>query len=94
MKNKFALLALLGLFLIGGSYNVYAQESDSILNEEVVEETMPAMNENPSITEISEEKPASFHLATSQLATSKPSAIEFLAPPPPSASGGSSSPIN
>ena len=38
MKNKFALLALLGLFLAGFN-NIYAQESDSILAEEVVEET-------------------------------------------------------
>ena len=39
MKNKFALLALLGLFL-AGTYNVYAQDADTIATEEVVEETV------------------------------------------------------
>ncbi len=36
MKNKFALLALLGLFLVG-SYNVYAQDADTIATEEVAD---------------------------------------------------------
>ena len=39
MKNIFALLALLGLFL-AGTYNVYAQDADTIATEEVVEETV------------------------------------------------------
>ena len=37
MKNKFALLALLGLFLVG-SYNVYAQESDTTATEQAAPE--------------------------------------------------------
>ena len=48
MKNKFALLALLGLFL-AGTYNVYAQENqDTIATEEVVEETVVAEEETRS----------------------------------------------
>ena len=39
MKNKFALLALLGLFLIGGSYNVYAQDANTTNTEEVTQES-------------------------------------------------------
>ena len=60
MKNKFALLTLLGLFLAGFN-NIYAQESDSILAEEVVEETTPTMEESPVANEVLEEKSASFH---------------------------------
>ena len=37
MKNKFALLALLGLFLVG-SYTVYAQESDTTATEQAAPE--------------------------------------------------------
>lgn len=37
MKNKFTLLALLGLFLVG-SYNVYAQESDTTATEQAAPE--------------------------------------------------------
>ena len=39
MKNKFALIALLGLFL-AGTYNVYAQDADTIATEEVIEENV------------------------------------------------------
>ena len=60
MKNKFALLALLGLFLVG-SYNVYAQESDTILTEEAVEETIVAEEEMPAETEVPTEESDSFH---------------------------------
>jgi biopolymer transport protein ExbB len=60
MKNKFALLTLLGLLLVG-SYNLYAQESDSILAEEVVEETTATMKESSVASEMPEEKSASFH---------------------------------
>ena len=49
MKNKFALLALLGLFLIGGSYNVYAQDANTTNTEEVTQESA------------NEEASASFH---------------------------------
>ena len=44
MKSIFALLALLGLFLTG-TYNVYAQDADTIATEEVVEETTAVMEE-------------------------------------------------
>ena len=47
MKNKFALLALLGLFLVG-SYTVYAQESDTTATEQAAPEA-------------GNEKSASFH---------------------------------
>ncbi len=47
MKNKFALLALLGLFLLG-SYTVYAQEANTNKTEKVVQEA-------------SDEKSTSFH---------------------------------
>ena len=65
MKNKFALLALLGLFL-AGTYNVYAQDADTIATEEVVEETVVAEEETPAvIKETTAEAPAasedSFH---------------------------------
>lgn len=60
MKNKFALLTLLGLFLLG-SYNVYAQESDSILTKEVVEENVAKEEKAPAATNAPEEKSASFH---------------------------------
>ncbi|MEC9209990.1 MAG: MotA/TolQ/ExbB proton channel family protein [Bacteroidota bacterium] len=60
MKNKFALLSLLGLFLVG-SYNVYAQESDTIATEEIVEETVTAEEKAPTATEVPAEESASFH---------------------------------
>ena len=66
MKNKFALLALLGLFL-AGTYNVYAQDADTIATEEVVEETVVAEEEEtPAVieettTEVPTEESASFH---------------------------------
>jgi biopolymer transport protein ExbB len=66
MKNKFALLALLGLFLVG-SYNVYAQaaefanESDTIVTEEVIEETVVKEEETPTTTETPAEESSSFH---------------------------------
>ena len=48
MKNKFALIALLGLFL-AGTYTVYAQDADTIATEEVVEETVVAVEEAPAV---------------------------------------------
>jgi biopolymer transport protein ExbB len=70
MKNKFALLALLGLFL-AGTYDVYAQDADTIATEEVVEETVVAKEETPAIieettTEAPAEKSASFHQVIKQ----------------------------
>ena len=59
MKNKFALFTILALFL-GGFYNMNAQESDSIVSEEVVEETM-VQEENPTVADAPEEVSASFH---------------------------------
>ena len=71
MKNIFALLALLGLFL-AGTYNVYAQDADTIATEEVVEENV-VIEENVMSEEdrkgqadmiesaISDEESASFH---------------------------------
>ena len=53
MKNKFALIAVLGLFLVG-TYNISAQESDSILTEETVEETTNSVETN-------DKESASFH---------------------------------
>ncbi len=60
MKNKFALLALLGLFL-AGTYNVYAQDADTIATEEVVAETVVAEEETPAVIEetTAESPPAS-----------------------------------
>jgi biopolymer transport protein ExbB len=65
MKNKFALIALLGLFL-AGTYNVYAQDADTIATEEVVEETVVAEEETPAVieettAEAPTEESASFH---------------------------------
>ena len=60
MKNKFALLALLGLFLVG-FYNVYAQESDTISTEEFVEETVTTEEELPAEIKAPKEESASFH---------------------------------
>ncbi len=65
MKNKFALLALLGFFLVG-SYNVYAQDTDTNATEEVVEETAVTEEESPAVveettTEAPAEESASFH---------------------------------
>ena len=59
MKNKFTLLALMGLFLIG-TYNVFAQDADTIVNEDTIQETtteemVEEVAENP------EEKSAGFH---------------------------------
>ena len=64
MKNIFALLALLGLFL-AGTYNVYAQDADTIATEEVVDtavavEEAPAEVEEVATEEVVEES-ASFH---------------------------------
>ena len=57
MKNKFTLIALLGLFLVG-TYTVYAQENqDSIITEEVVEEVITEVEETP----VPAEESASFH---------------------------------
>ena len=50
MKNIFALLALFGLFL-AGTYNVYAQDADTIATEEVFEETVVAEKETPAVME-------------------------------------------
>jgi biopolymer transport protein ExbB len=64
MKNKFALIALLGLFL-AGTYTVYAQDAtDTIATEQVVD-TAVATEEAPAqVEETVEEAPvaeASFH---------------------------------
>ena len=65
MKNKFALLALLALFLVG-TYNVYAQDTaDTLATEEVVDtavamEEAPAEVEEVATQEVVEES-ASFH---------------------------------
>ena len=57
MKNKFALITLLGLFL-AGTYTIYAQENqDSIITEEVVEEVIAEAEETP----VPAEESASFH---------------------------------
>ena len=70
MKNKFALLALLGLFL-AGTYNVYAQETaDTLAAEEVVDtavavEEAPAEVEEVATEEVVEES-ASFHQVIKQ----------------------------
>ena len=62
MKNKFALIALLGLFL-AGTYTVYAQDAtDTIVTEEAVATTVeteqaPAQIEEEIVTE----EAASFH---------------------------------
>ena len=58
MKNKFALLALLVLF-VTGSYNMYAQESDSIMPEETT--TEEAMIEETTSPATNEEMSSSFH---------------------------------
>ena len=60
MKNKFALFTILALFL-GGFYNMNAQESDSILTEEVVEENVAKEEKAATATNAPEEKSASFH---------------------------------
>ena len=70
MKNKFALLALLALFLVG-TYNVYAQDTaDTLATEEVVDtavavEEAPAEVEEVSTEEVVEES-ASFHQVIKQ----------------------------
>ena len=69
MKNIFALLALLGLFL-AGTYNVYAQDADTIATEEVVDravavEEAPAELEEVATQEVVEES-ASFHQVIKQ----------------------------
>jgi len=65
MKNKFALLALLGLFL-AGTYNVYAQDADTIATEEVVEENVMSEEDRKGQaammeSTMSDEESASFH---------------------------------
>ena len=50
MKNKFALLALLGLFL-AGTYNVHAQDADTTATEEIIEETVVSEEESPAVIE-------------------------------------------
>jgi len=68
MKNKFALLALLGLFLVG-SYNVYAQDADTIATEEVATEevaTEEVATEEETTTEAPAEQSASFHQVIKQ----------------------------
>ena len=60
MKNKFALLTLIALFLIG-SHNVYSQDTDTIINEEVVEETMAAEEQPTQEVEAPVEESRSFH---------------------------------
>ena len=64
MKNKFALLALLGFSLLG-TYTVYAQETDTsvtdtAVNEEVVAEDAAYVEEAHTTSEAIEES-ASFH---------------------------------
>ena len=65
MKNKFALLALLGLFLTG-FYNLYAQESDTVTTEKVVEDTITTEEEIATTTDAPEEESASFHQVIKQ----------------------------
>ena len=67
MKTKFALFTLLAFFLMG-SYNIMiAQESDSIINEEVVEETIVQEEEAFAVNEApKEEESASFHQVIKQ----------------------------
>jgi len=70
MKNKFALIALLGLFL-AGNYTVYAQDTaDTLTTEEVVDtavavEEAPAEVEEVATEEVVEES-ASFHQVIKQ----------------------------
>ena len=70
MKNKFALLALLGLFVVV-SYNVYAQDTDTMeyVTEEFVEETTtetaPAEETTKEVAS-TEEASASFHQVIKQ----------------------------
>ena len=62
MKNKFTIIALLGLFLVG-TYTVYAQDAtDTTITEEVVSNT-EATEEVPSQVEeeVIAEEAASFH---------------------------------
>ena len=66
MKNKFALIALLGLFL-SGNYTVYAQDTADIVSEEYVPTTTETTTqvqeeEKVGVTEVMEtEEVASFH---------------------------------
>ena len=64
MKNKFALIALLGLFL-AGTYTVYAQDSnDTVATEQVVDTAVVAEEAPAEVVETVEEAPAeeaSFH---------------------------------
>ena len=53
MKNKFALLALLGLFLVG-SYTVYAQESNTTATEQAAPE--PGNEESASFHQVMKQK--------------------------------------
>jgi len=61
MKNKFALIALLGLFL-AGTYTVYAQDSnDTIVAEEIVTTTVETEQAPAQIEEEIVAEEASFH---------------------------------
>ena len=65
MKNKFALIALLGLFL-AGTYTVYAQDAtDTIVTEEAVDTTETTEQAPAQVEELVAEEPteevASFH---------------------------------
>ena len=65
MKNKFALLALLGFFL-AGTYTIYAQENqDTIITEQDVEETVMSEEDKQGLAAMIEstqtEESASFH---------------------------------
>jgi biopolymer transport protein ExbB len=70
MKNKFALIALLGLFL-AGTYTVYAQDTADTLGTEEVVDTAVAVEEAPAeveevATEEVVEESASFHQVIKQ----------------------------
>jgi len=70
MKNKFALIALLGLFL-AGTYTVYAQDTADTLRTEEVVDTAVAVEEAPAeveevATEEVVEESASFHQVIKQ----------------------------
>jgi biopolymer transport protein ExbB len=65
MKNKFALITLVGLFLMG-SYTIYAQENqDTIITEQDVEETVMSEEDKQGLAAMIEstqtEESASFH---------------------------------
>ncbi|HIG32033.1 MAG TPA: MotA/TolQ/ExbB proton channel family protein [Flavobacteriales bacterium] len=60
MKNKFALLTLLGLFL-AGTYTVYAQDANDTFATEQVVDTAVVAEEAPAVAEVPVEETASFH---------------------------------